>query len=53
MSKQIEFNIEYASGHELAADKAVPKPTPFEITTDSIRAAQNVSSHSARASSFC
>ena len=42
MTKQIEFNVEYSPTHELAAEKAVTKPTAFEITSESIRAVQNV-----------
>ncbi|UJR36073.1 hypothetical protein I4U23_028809 [Adineta vaga] len=41
MSKQIEFNIEYSPEHELAAEKAITKPGAFEITSESIRTAQN------------
>lgn len=42
MSKQVEFNVEYSPKHELV-ERAVPKPAGFEITSDSIRQAQNVS----------
>jgi hypothetical protein len=42
MSKQIEFNIEYSPQHELAIEKAIPKPAAFEITSESIRTLQNV-----------
>jgi len=41
MSKQIEFNVEYSPGHELAVEKAKRKPATFEITTESIRSLQN------------
>ena len=42
MTKQIEFNVEYSPEHELAAEKAVPKSAGFEMTSESIKAAQHV-----------
>lgn len=45
MTKQVEFNVEYSPEHELAAEKAVAKPAGFEMTSESIKAAQHVCSN--------